>query len=476
MVTEDGRRWPPGLYDTPSRFGKLKDIAHFDARFFEVHPKQAHKMDPQLRLLLAISYEAIRGAGFVPEELRGATAGVYVGACTSDADGLYSSRPEGITGYENTGCAKSMFANRLSFFFDFRGPSLTIDTACSSSLVAFDADAKGYVRAEGIVALFLTRPERARRVIASVLGSGVNSDGYTEQGITFPSGAAQSRLLQSVYKRAGIAPRSVVYVEAQGTGTRVGDPQEASALVEVLCRDRDAQTPLLVGSVKSNMGHAEGAAGLAGVLKVLLAMEHGTIPANLHFKTPNPDIAVLRDSRLTVVAAHQPWRGGVAAVNSFGFGGTNAHVILRDELERAAAPATYPVVPVAARTETGLERLLSLTPTAGQAALLASIANAPIATHPFRGAVVRPTDGDPTTIRGQALAARPALWWVFPGVGAQWPGMGAALLVLAPCREALTRGHEALAGTGIDLTQLLTRADDEALREVTERSWRSRRC
>src|SRR6266581_2330762 len=514
MVTEDGRRWPPGLYDTPSRFGKLKDIAHFDARFFEVHPKQAHKMDPQLRLLLAISYEAIRGAGFVPEELRGATAGVYVGACTSDADGLYSSRPEGITGYENTGCAKSMFANRLSFFFDFRGPSLTIDTACSSSLVAFDAavralavgecdyalvaganlilhpsstvgfarlkmlspdgtcrafdaDAKGYVRAEGIVALFLTRPERARRVIASVLGSGVNSDGYTEQGITFPSGAAQSRLLQSVYKRAGIAPRSVVYVEAHGTGTRVGDPQEASALVEVLCRDRDAQTPLLVGSVKSNMGHAEGAAGLAGVLKVLLAMEHGTIPANLHFKTPNPDIAVLRDSRLTVVAAHQPWRGGVAAVNSFGFGGTNAHVILRDELERAAAPATYPVVPVAARTETGLERLLSLTPTAGQAALLASIANAPIATHPFRGAVVRPTDGDPTTIRGQALAARPALWWVFPGVGAQWPGMGAALLELAPCREALTRGHEALAGTGIDLTQLLTRADDEALREVT---------
>src|SRR5258708_4665993 len=237
MVTEDARRWTPGLYDTPPRFGKLKDIAHFDARFFEVHPKQAHKMDPQLRLLLATGYEAIRCAGFVPEELRGAAAGVYVGACASEADTLFSRRPDGITGYENTGCARSMFANRVSFFFDFRGPSLNVDTACSSALVAganlilnpsssvgfarlkmlspdgtgraFDAEANGYVRAEGIVALFLARAERARRVIASVLGSGVNNDGYTQEGITFPSGAAQSRLLQSVYARAGVEPRSV---------------------------------------------------------------------------------------------------------------------------------------------------------------------------------------------------------------------------------------------------------------------------
>ncbi len=517
MVTEDARRWTPGLYDTPPRFGKLKDIAHFDARFFEVHPKQAHKMDPQLRLLLATGYEAIRCAGFVPEELRGAAAGVYVGACASEADTLFSRRPDGITGYENTGCARSMFANRLSFFFDFRGPSLNVDTACSSALVAldaaaralaagecdyalvaganlilnpsssvgfarlkmlspdgtgraFDAEANGYVRAEGIVALFLARAERARRVIASVLGSGVNNDGYTQEGITFPSGAAQSRLLQSVYARAGVEPRSVAYVEAHGTGTRAGDPQEANALAEIFCGDRDA--PLLVGSVKSNMGHAEGAAGLVGALKVLLAMEHGTIPANLHFRTPNPDIPALLDGRLAVVAEHQPWRGGVAGINSFGFGGTNAHVILRDELARSAEPVCVcPAVPVAARTEAGLESLLvqagSPTLSPGQAALLASVANAPIATHPFRGAALRSAGGEAAALRGAAVTARPALWWVFPGVGAQWPGMGKALLEIEPCREALARCGEALCDTGIDLTRLLTSADDEALRDVT---------
>ncbi len=517
MVTEDARRWTPGLYDTPPRFGKLKDIAHFDARFFEVHPKQAHKMDPQLRLLLATGYEAIRCAGFVPEELRGAAAGVYVGACASEADTLFSRRPDGITGYENTGCARSMFANRLSFFFDFRGPSLNVDTACSSALVAldaaaralaagecdyalvaganlilnpsssvgfarlkmlspdgtgraFDAEANGYVRAEGIVALFLARAERARRVIASVLGSGVNNDGYTQEGITFPSGAAQSRLLQSVYARAGVEPRSVAYVEAHGTGTRAGDPQEANALAEIFCGDRDA--PLLVGSVKSNMGHAEGAAGLVGALKVLLAMEHGTIPANLHFRTPNPDIPALLDGRLAVVAEHQPWRGGVAGINSFGFGGTNAHVILRDELARSAEPVCVcPAVPVAARTEAGLESLLvqagSPTLSPGQAALLASVANAPIATHPFRGTALRSAGGEAAALRGAAVTARPALWWVFPGVGAQWPGMGKALLEIEPCREALARCGEALCDTGIDLTRLLTSADDEALRDVT---------
>ncbi|MBI3899302.1 MAG: SDR family NAD(P)-dependent oxidoreductase [Gammaproteobacteria bacterium] len=523
MVTADARRWPIDLYDLPSRFAKLKDLSRFDASFFEIHPKQAHKMDPQLRLLLEVSYEAIKSAGVDPAQIRGSKTGVYVGACFSDAHSLQGARPDSMTGYENTGCALSMMANRLSYFFDFHGSSQTIDTACSSSMVALDAavralaagecdyavvggvnvilrpalsvgfaklkmlsadgscrsfahDANGYARAEGVVAVFLTRKPLARRVIASVLGSAVNNDGYTEQGITFPNGQAQRDLIASLYTRVGIDPGSVGYVEAHGTGTTAGDPQEANALCDIFCAGRTAETsPLWIGSVKSNMGHAEGAAGLVGVLKVLLAMEHKRLPPNLHFTAPNPDIPGLLDGRLRVVTEPLNWDGGIVGINSFGFGGTNAHVILRDEVNAVTAvdvPPVPAIVPLAARTAEGLDALTScytsgaLSP--DMAMLLQGVAAMPPKTHPFRGAVVRRHDGTIREFRRDIVGQRPPVWFVFPGMGAQWPGMGRALLVLAPFRAAIERCAAALVGTAIDLERLLTQADAADFNDPTK--------
>lgn len=313
MVTDDDRRWKAGLYGLPRRSGKLKDLSKFDAAFFGVHPKQAHTMDPQLRLLLEVSYEAIVDSGINPALLRGTNTGVWVGVSGSEASEALSRDPETLLGYSMVGCQRAMMANRLSFFFDFKGPSIALDTACSSSLLAlqnayhairsgecpaalvgginlllkpntsvqfmklgmlspegtcksFDDSGNGYCRSEAVVAVLLTKKSLARRVYATVLNAGTNTDGCKEQGVTFPSGEAQEQLIQSLYRPAGLAPESLEYVEAHGTGTKVGDPQELNSIARALCASR--QGPLLIGSTKSNMGHPEPASGLAALAKV----------------------------------------------------------------------------------------------------------------------------------------------------------------------------------------------------------------
>ncbi|MBI3562017.1 MAG: acyltransferase domain-containing protein [Gammaproteobacteria bacterium] len=513
MVTADDRRWPAGQMDTPARFGKLKDLNQFDAAFFGIHGKQAHRLDPQLRLLLMTGHEAIRSAGFDPHALRGSRTGVYIGACYSDALAMLGSDPQSMDGYEPSGCALSMFANRLSYSFDFHGPSQVIDTACSSSLVAldtavralrnneidyalvggsnvilrlggtvgfqrhqmlsptgachsFDAAADGFARAEGVVTLWLTRGDRARRRIAVVLGTGTNNDGFTEQGITFPNASAQARLLQNVYTQAALDPAQVRYIETHGTGTRAGDPQETQALCEVLCANRSpAQLPLLMGSVKSNMGHAEGAAGLAGLIKVVMMFEQKMIPANLHYQSPNPDIKGLVDGRLKVVDQPEPWEGGIVGVNSFGFGGSNAHVIVSDEVTRAdKTQSTVPITPVAARTHTGcLQRIETIRAgiTADQQSLLLALANSPLHTHAYRSCVIERADGTQATITGNN-EKRPRVWFVFPGMGAQWMGMGQAMMSFEVFSQSIRCCQRALQDTQIDLVKLLTQGDDLA--------------
>lgn len=373
MVTDDDRRWKAGLYGLPRRSGKLKDLSRFDASFFGVHPKQAHTMDPQLRLLLEVTYEAIVDAGINPASLRGTHTGVWVGVSGSEASEALSRDPETLVGYSMVGCQRAMMANRLSFFFDFKGPSIALDTACSSSMVAlqsayqaissgqcpaaivgginvllkpntsvqflrlgmlspegtckaFDAEGNGYCRSEGVVAVLLTKKSLARRVYATILNAGTNTDGCKEQGVTFPSGEAQEQLIRSLYQSAGVAPESFEYIEAHGTGTKVGDPQELNGIARALCATR--QEPLLVGSTKSNMGHPEPVSGLAALAKVLLSLEHGLWAPNLHFHSPHPEIPALLDGRLQVVAQPLPVRGGNVGINSFGFGGSNVHVIL----------------------------------------------------------------------------------------------------------------------------------------------------
>uniref|UniRef100_A0A8D8QYG3 Fatty acid synthase n=1 Tax=Cacopsylla melanoneura TaxID=428564 RepID=A0A8D8QYG3_9HEMI len=265
MISNDSRRWPPGLYGAPSRTGKIKDIASFDAEFFGIHTKLANVMDPQLRMLLELTHESIMDAGYNPEELRGTRTGVYIGLMTTEANDLAESSPETLTGYETT---RTMLANRLSYAFNFSGPCCTIDTACSSTLFGlhlavqaiergecehaiiggvnltlkpatslmyhkysmlsptgtispFDAAANGYVRSEAAVVIFITRDSSSRRIYSHILGTATNTDGHKKQGQTYPSSLRQAELMREVYKKSGVDPALVGYVEAHGTGTSV---------------------------------------------------------------------------------------------------------------------------------------------------------------------------------------------------------------------------------------------------------------
>nr|XP_018912187.1 PREDICTED: fatty acid synthase-like [Bemisia tabaci] len=482
MVTEDGRRWPPGLYDLPSRTGKLPSLEFFDAPFFGVHPKQASVMDPQLRILLELTYESIIDAGVNPEEVRGSKTGVFIGASLNESYDLWAKNRKSQDGYRALGCTRTMLANRISFTFDFQGPSYTVDTACSSSMFAlqqavsairggqcdaaiiggvnlllnpetslllknlnvlspsgksnsFDAAANGYAQSEAAVVMYLQRASAAKRLYATVVHAKTNNDGYKDQGITFPSGSLQKALIESTFSEAGMDPNSIVYLEAHATGTKVGDPVEMNTVAAVFAENRDS--PLLIGSVKSNMGHAEAASGLCSIAKVLIAMETGAIPGNLHFKQPNPNIPGLLDGRLQVVDKPLTWDGGLVAVNSFGFGGANAHVILRSKETSKPVPIrdTLPrIVAVSGRTEEAvlfqLAEIEKLPRNDEFIGLIHGLYKKTMHNHDYRGYTVLESYPPMREVKSCHGQKRP-VWYVFPGMGSQWAGMTKAILTCA---------------------------------------------
>jgi len=376
----------PGKLTTP--WGTfVPDVADFDASFFGISPREANHMDPQQRILAEVAWEAIEDAGIPAGDLAGSSTGVFVGISTADYSHLVVGAPERIDVFTGTGNASSIAANRLSYLFDLRGPSVALDSACSSSLVAvhharqsiasgecslalaagvnvilspslainfskagvmapdgrcksFDARGDGYVRGEGCGVVVL-KPLGAAvadndRIYAVIRGSAVNQDGRSN-GLMAPNPAAQAEVLATAYGDAGVDPRTVTYVETHGSGTQIGDPIEAEALGAVLGRGRAPERPLLIGSVKTNIGHLEAAAGIAGLVKAALTVHHQRIPASLHYERPNPHIN-FDALGLRVAAEAQPWPdpGGpyLAGVSSFGFGGTNAHVVLQDAPRR----------------------------------------------------------------------------------------------------------------------------------------------
>lgn len=361
--------------------GYIDDIASFDAEFFGLSPLEATNMDPQQRIVLQLTWEALENAGIPANTLRGLPVGVFMGTTNNDYGMLISADPKEAHPYSLTGNSSSIIANRVSYSFDFRGPSVALDTACSSSLVAihqavrslrdgdssvaiaggvnllaspfatmafselgvlsptgaihaFSDDADGIVRSDGAGVIVLKRLSEARRqgdhVLAVIKGSAVNSDGRSN-GLTAPNPDAQVDVLQAAYSDAGVNPAQVDYVEAHGTGTILGDPIEATALGAVLGEAREADAPTLLGSAKTNFGHTEAAAGVAGVIKVVMAMREGMLPPSLNYSGPNPYIDFDRN-RLEVVEDGREWPEysgrAVAGVSGFGFGGTNAHVVI----------------------------------------------------------------------------------------------------------------------------------------------------
>jgi amino acid adenylation domain-containing protein/non-ribosomal peptide synthase protein (TIGR01720 family) len=404
----------PGTIVSPFG-GFISDVGRFDAEFFGVSPREAEDMDPQHRLLLETAWRALEHANLPPSQLRGTNTGVYAGICTYDyAIRHLSNRRAPVTAHFGTGNALSAAAGRLSYLFGFTGPSMSVDTACSSSLVCvhlaiqalrhgecttalaagvnlmlapqtnmsfsrarmlavdgrckpFDASANGYVRGEGcgVVVLKLLSAALADGdpVLAVIRGSAVNQDGASS-GLTVPNGPAQQDVIRKALANARLQPADVGYVEAHGTGTSLGDPIEARSLSASYCETGTRTTPLWIGSVKSNIGHLEGAAGIASLMKAVLVMQHGTIPPSLHFSSPNPAVD-WPTSGLQVATGQTPWPDAsprVAAVSSFGFTGTNAHVII----EAAPAPAaptethrTPVVLALSARDAEGLSRLIA---------------------------------------------------------------------------------------------------------------------
>jgi amino acid adenylation domain-containing protein len=368
-------------FDIPPFGGFLDEVDRFDADFFGIAPREAVFVDPQHRLLLETAWEALEDGGQVPERLAGRPVGVFIGIATSDYAQLQAMRGGDSDGYRITGSAASIAANRISHQFDFRGPSLAIDSACSSSLVAvhmacrslwdgecdlamaggvnlillpdvfasfakagflspdgrcktFDAKANGYARGEGVGIVALKPLSAAQAdgdpIYAAIRGGAVNQDGRTS-GLTAPSRWAQEAVLRAAYRHAGISPGHVDYIEAHGTGTLLGDPVELAALGAVLAEGRDNGGRCAVGSVKSNIGHLEAAAGIAGLIKTALSLHHRAIPASLHFSEPNPH-ASIDELPLRVQSNLSDWpssdRPALAGISSFGFGGTNAHVVV----------------------------------------------------------------------------------------------------------------------------------------------------
>jgi len=509
------------------RAGFVDDVTGFDAPFFGMSAREVRSMDPQHRLLLETAWHAVEHSGTAPSALANTNTGVFVGLATHDYLGMASDELtySEIEAYLAIGTSNAAAAGRISYRLGLQGPSVAVDTACSSSLVAihqacqalqlgecdlalagganvlltpatmitfshaqmlapdgrcktFDAAADGYVRGEGCGVIVVKRLADALRdgdrIRAVIRGSAINQDGASG-GLTVPNGVAQQRVISDALKRAELEPSDVGYLEAHGTGTSLGDPIEAQAAGAVYGVGRDPSQPLLIGSAKTNIGHLEAAAGIAGVIKVILSLEHETLPKHLHFENPSPHIPWDRLA-VEVVKEAIPWerngRPRIAGVSSFGFAGTNAHVILEEAPDQAAprqdaqpADARFGILPLSARTPAALTQVadqyrnwldahpeatladVCFTAGVGRAHLehrAALVVNSRESAIELLGALAddRPAPG---LVVGESRDT-PKTAWLFTGQGSQYTGMARELFDTEPVfAETLNRCAAAVA-------------------------------
>ncbi|XP_046832934.1 fatty acid synthase-like isoform X1 [Vespa crabro] len=502
--------------EIPRRSGKINNIEKFDALFFDVDFKEAHTMEPMSRILFEHTYEAIVDAGIHPKDLRETRTGVFLGSCFSDTEKIWFYDKPQINGFGVISCNKAFMANRLSHWLGVTGPTYNIDTACSSSLFAmehayraihngqcdyaivagsnlclhpfltlqfkclgilsedgrckcFDEDADGYVRSEAVVVAFLQKGKNAKRIYATVIHAKTNCDGYKEQGITFPSSQIQSTLFKEFYDECGIPIACINYIEAHGTGTKVGDPEEINAIDQIFTKNRT--NPLKVGSIKSNLGHTEPASGMCSIAKAIISMESGLIPPNINLNQQRKDVKAFTEGRIMPVTETSPLDGEYIAINSFGFGGANAHVLLKSnpktKVNKGLPDDDLPrLVTVSGRTEGAVETILN------------DIDNRPIdvefirllhdihlketSGHLSRGYTItssKSSDEKLREIENYSGIKKPILF-VFSGNGSHWSEMGQSLLRFPIFSKAIEKCDVVLKQYKLNIYKILTEKDN----------------
>nr|CAD7440129.1 unnamed protein product [Timema bartmani] len=514
LVTRDIRNKDIEKWECPLYKGQLKHLDLCDSEFFGLNNVLVDHMDPQGRILLETVYEAIIDAGINPTTMRGSRTGVFLGVCQSDSESYWTSQTmDELKSMILMGNSRALMANRISYFYDFTGPSVAMDTGCSASLYAmeaayssmragrcdaaivagsncilnplltrslyqvgalnmdgkckcFDDAADGYVRSEAIVAVLLQWSPVAKRNYASLINIRVNTDGYKENSIMFPSYKSQAQLIKDTCIEAGIKSETLSYIEAHGTGTKIGDLVECKAIADAICENRT--TPLLIGSVKSNMGHTEGVSGLCGLVKVITAFETGRIPPNLHFHTPSKNIPELNNGQLKVVSETTPWHGDLASINSFGFGGASAHLILRrpktihTSHQSEKGGYTPRIVGVSGRTEQAVDALLDLVQKNSKddhlIALLHNIHSKDITGHGHRGYIYT---GSPSIRQVKPYASKnQPVYFIFSGLGSQYPAMGRDLMGIPAFKDTIDKCAATMRPFNIDFLKILCQPNE----------------
>ncbi|XP_065221120.1 fatty acid synthase-like isoform X2 [Planococcus citri] len=498
--------------------GVIDDVNRFDNSFFRLSSSQAQNMTISSKMLLEKSFEAILDAGYNPAEIKGKNIAVITAIwdLNDEGDPAMGKNPDAYN--EVFGRMVFMISNRISNVLDIHGPSYCVNTACSSSLYAidaaikaiqrgqcegaivcasnfclklavnpvltpylsstgksspFDSNADGYVRSETVAAVFLQKRKDARRVYANAIHSVINCDGFKEDGMASPSVKQQVKLYEQCYKEMNLDPKKISYIEAHGTGTQAGDIAEGTSIYEFFCTKR--KSPLKIGTVKSNMGHSEAAAGVCGLIKMIIAFESGTIPTNLRYNTPNPKIKGLIDGHLEVTSKPIPLEGEYFAINAFGIGGANGHMVIspnqKIKNKKRELNEKIPfLVTASGRTEKAVECILNNAEKNSNdpeyIRLLHEVFKYQIGGHLYRGyTVLQKNKPQNTSTKFFAGEKRP-IWFVFAGMGSQWTGMGKSLMEIPILAESIRKSHQFLKPKGLDLIKIITDDDPKTFDNI----------
>ncbi|XP_065219674.1 fatty acid synthase-like [Planococcus citri] len=499
--------------DTTIR-GTVKSIDRFDYAFFHITYNLSLGMMVGLRILLEKTFEAILDAGYNLQQIKGKRIAVVSALWEGSTDGDPAIQPNAM--YDSAlGAGQFMCANRISHTFDLQGPSCNVNTACSSSGYAldtairyiqneqcegaivcsanfcftesgqsqvssfihskrteisspFDARAGGYIRSEAVVSMFIQKRKYAKRIYADIIHSTTNCDGFKQEGMMHPSISQQKQLYEDFYKMINIDPSSISYIEAHGTGTQVGDFVEGTSIAEFFCQGRE--TPLKFGSVKSNIGHTESVAALCGIAKLLVAFESGIIPPNEHFTSPNPNVKGLLNGQLQLVTEPTPVEGKYFALNSFGVGGANFHLLLarHDKIKQPTKSMNEDIpkmLTVSGRNEEAIDCIFNDFEKNYQdeeyVALLHEIFSDDISGHLQRGFIILDENKEHIKSQTSFSGEKRPVWFVFTGMGSQWSGMAKSLMNIPIFAESIKKSHQIMQSKQIDLIKIITDDDPE---------------